>query len=32
MENPVITPSDIYYEKSAIIDWINKKGTESMTR
>ena len=32
MENPVITPSGNYYEKSAIIDWINREGTEPMTR
>ena len=32
MENPVITPSGNYYEKKAIIDWINKEGTDPMTR
>ena len=32
MENPVITPSGNYYEKTAIIDWINKNNTDPMTR
>ena len=32
MENPVITPSGTYYEKKAIIDWINKNNTDPMTR
>ena len=32
MKNPVITPSGNYYEKTAIIDWINKEGTEPLTR
>ena len=32
MENPVITPSGNYYEKSAIIDWINKNQNDPLTR
>ena len=32
MQNPVISPSGNYYEKSAIIDWINKNKTDPMTR
>ena len=32
MENPVLVPSGNYYEKSAIIDWINKHNTDPMTR
>ena len=32
MRNPVIAPSGNYYEKTAIIDWINRKGTDPMTR
>ena len=32
MTNPVITPSGNYYEKSAIIDWIQKNKTDPLTR
>ena len=32
MENPVITPSGNYYEKTAIIDWINKNKNDPLTR
>ena len=32
MKNPVLSPSGNYYEKAAIIDWINKEGTEPLTR
>ena len=32
MENPVLTPSGNYYEKSAILDWINKNQTDPLTR
>jgi len=32
MENPVITPSGNYYEKSAIIDWINKNQSDPLSR
>ena len=32
MTNPVITPSGNYYEKSAIINWLNKNGTDPITR
>ena len=32
MTNPVITPSGNYYEKSAIIDWIEKNKTDPLTR
>ena len=28
----MLTPSGNYYEKSAIIDWINKNHTDPMTR
>jgi len=32
MENPVLSPSGIYYEKSAIINWIKKHNIDPMTR
>ena len=32
MTNPVLTPSGNYYEKSAIISWIEKNHTDPMTR
>ena len=32
MQNPVLSPSGIYYEKSAIISWIEKNHTEPFTR
>ena len=32
MTNPVITPSGNYYEKSAIMDWIEKNKTDPLTR
>ena len=32
MENPVIVPSGNYYEKSAIIEWIEKNHTDPLTR
>ena len=32
MTNPVITPYGNYYEKSAIIDWIEKNKTDPLTR
>ena len=32
MENPVIVPSWNYYEKSAIIEWIEKNHTDPLTR
>ena len=32
MKHPMLTPSGNYYEKSAIIDWINKNHTDPMTR
>ena len=32
MENPVLSPSGIYYEKSAIINWIEKHNIDPMTR
>ena len=32
MENPVLSPSGIYYEKSAIINWIEKHHIDPMTR
>ena len=32
MNNPVLTPSGKYYEKSAIIDWINKHHNDPFTR
>ena len=32
MENPVLCPSGVYYEKSAIKDWIEKNGTDPFTR
>ena len=32
MTNPVITPSGNYYEKSAILDWIEKNKTDPLTR
>ena len=32
MTNPVITPSGNYYEKTAIINWIEKNHTDPMTR
>ena len=32
MENPVLTPSGIYYEKEAILDWIKKCPNDPFTR
>ena len=32
MKHPMLTPSGNYYEKTAIIDWINKNQTDPMTR
>ena len=32
MKHPMLSPSGNYYEKSAIIDWINKNQTDPMTR
>ena len=32
MENPVITPSGVYYEKKAILDWISKSPYDPFTR
>ena len=32
MENPVLSPSGNYYEKSAIINWIEKHNTDPLTR
>ena len=32
MECPVLTPSGIYYEKYAILDWIEKHKTDPITR
>ena len=32
MKNPVLCPSGHYYEKSAIIEWIQKNNTDPMTR
>ena len=32
MENPVLSPSGNYYEKSAIISWIEKHNTDPLTR
>ena len=32
MENPVLSPSGIYYEKSAIINWIEKHKIDPITR
>ena len=32
MKNPVITPSGNYYEKYAIIEWINMHHTDPLTR
>ena len=32
MENPVIVPSGNYYEKSAIIEWIEKNHNDPLTR
>ena len=32
MKHPMLTPSGNYYERSAIIDWINKNHTDPMTR
>ena len=32
MKNPVKCPSGNYYEKSAIITWIKKNGTDPLTR
>ena len=32
MKNPVLTPSGNYFEKTAIIDWINRNGTEPFSR
>ena len=32
MINPVLTPSGNYYEKSAILDWIEKNKTDPLTR
>jgi hypothetical protein len=32
MENPVITPSGVYYDKKAILDWISKSPYDPFTR
>ena len=32
MKNSVLSPSGNYYEKTAIINWINKEGTDPLTR
>ena len=32
MENPVITPYGTTYEKSAILDWINKNNNDYLTK
>ena len=32
MENPVITPSGIYYEKKAILDWIKRNPYDPISR
>ena len=32
MENPVLSPSGIYYEKEAILDWLKTHDTDPMTR
>ena len=32
MENPVISPSGVYYEKKAILDWISKSPYDPFTR
>ena len=32
MKHPMLSPSGNYYEKSAIIEWINKNQTDPMTR
>ena len=31
MENPVITIYGNYYEKNAIIDWLNRRQTDPLT-
>ncbi len=32
MKNPVLAPSGNYYEKDAILDWIERNGTDPLTR
>ena len=32
MEHPVLTPSGIYYEKSALLKWLKKNQTDPMSR
>ena len=32
MDTPVLSPSGNYYEKSAIISWIEKNHTDPLTR
>ena len=32
MKNPVLTPSGIYYEKEAILNWLKTHDTDPMTR
>ena len=32
MKRPVLTPSGVYYEKSAILKWIRKHKTDPISR
>ena len=32
MKNPVLAPNGNYYEKNAILDWLERNGTDSLTR
>ena len=32
MKRPVLTPSGVYYEKSAILKWIEKHQTDPLSR
>jgi hypothetical protein len=32
MKNPVLSPSGIYYEKEAILNWLKTNNTDPMTR
>jgi hypothetical protein len=32
MKNPVLAPSGNYYEKDAILDWIERNGTDPLIR
>ena len=32
MNNPVLTKSGFYYEKKAIVNWIQKNGTDPISR